>query len=502
MEDKKTRSREKTALRRQAENRLQEQQAEVAELAELPPEKIHRLVHELRVHQVELEIQNDELRQTQVSLEEARSRYSDLYDFAPVSYLTLDESGRILGANLTAASLLGVERGLLSGQLFLQFVAREDMGVFGRFLPKVLESGNRESCEVRLKGRFGEVEARLDGLLWQDTGGERHCRVTVTDISNLRAVERELRRHRDHLEQLVLERTASLEEAVQKLRHEMAERRRAEAEIQRLASFPQLNPSPSLEVDVTGAITYYNQAAVAAVEKLGGEARLTDFLPEDLEAIQIAARQQGEGSFFREVSIADAVFAEHIYFAEPFDVLRVYAVDITARQQAEEALRQSEARYRSLFQDTHAVMLVLDSKTGVIVDANPAACSYYGYTKEELTARKITDINTLARDQVFEEMQRARTGERRQFSFRHRLASGEVRDVEVFSGSVQFHEKTYLFSIIHDVTARKQAEAALRDREAKYRAVIETSADGFCIADMEGRFLEFNDAEQIGRAHV
>lgn len=491
MEDQKPKSRKKTALRRRAEEQLQGQEEELAELA---PEKIRRLVHELRVHQVELEIQNDELRQTQVRLEESRSRYSDLYDFAPVSYFSLDDSGRILEANLTAASLLGVERGLLSGKLFLEFVAREDMGVFGRFLPKVLESENRASCEIRLKGGFGEVEARLDGVLQQDADGVRRCGVTVTDISNLRAAERELRRHRDHLEQLVLERTASLEEAVQKLRHEMAERRQAEAEIKRLASFPQLNPSPVLEIDATGAITYYNQAALAAVEKSGAGARLTEFLPEDLEAIQTAARQGREKSFFREVSIADAVIAEHIHFAKPFDVLRVYAVDITPRKRFEEALRQSEARYRSFFQDTHAVMLVLDPKTGVIVDANPAACSYYGYSKEELTARRITDLNTLAPDQVFDEMQRARAGERQQFSFRHRLANGEIRDVEVFSGPVQFHETTLLFSIIHDVTARKQAEAALGDREAKYRAAIETSADGFCIADMEGRFLEFNDA--------
>jgi PAS domain S-box-containing protein len=491
MEDQKTKSRKKTALRQQAEKKLKDQGTEFEELT---PENNLRLMHELRVHQVELEIQNDELRQTQVSLEEARSRYRDLYDFAPVSYFTLDEFGRILGANLTAVKLLGVERGLLSGKLFLQFVAREDMGVFNRFLPQVLESPNRESCEIRLQGESGEVEAHLDGVLWQDTGGERRCGVTVTDISNLQAAERELRRHRDHLEQLVLERTVSLDETVQKLRHEMAERRQAEAEIKRLASFPQLNPSPTLEIDATGAITYYNQAAVAAVEKLGAGARLTDFLPDDLEEIQTAARQGGEKSYYREVSFANGVFAEHVHFAEPFDVLRVYAVDITPRKRFEEDLRQSEARYRNLFQDSHAVMLVIDPETGVIVDANPAACSYYGYTKAELTARRITDINTLPADQVFDKMHRALAGERKQFSFRHRLANGEVRDVEVFSASVQFPEKTFLFSILHDVTARKQAEAALRDREAKYRAVIETSSDGFCIADMAGCFLEFNNA--------
>ena len=189
MEDRKTKSRKKTALRRRAEGQLQGQEEA---LAELTPEKVRRLVHELRVHQVELEIQNEELRQTQISLEESRSRYSDLYDFAPVSYFTLDETGRILEANLTAASLLGGE-GALIGKIFLQFVAREDMGVFNRFLLEVLEDQSRQSCEVRLKGRFEELMARLDGLLWRDAGGRTRCRVTATDISSLKAVEGELR---------------------------------------------------------------------------------------------------------------------------------------------------------------------------------------------------------------------------------------------------------------------------------------------------------------------
>jgi PAS domain S-box-containing protein len=501
MEDQRDTSRKKTALRQQAEKQLQGQEEA---LAELTPEKIRRLVHELRVHQVELETQNEELRQTQVSLEEARSRYSDLYDFAPVSYFTLDEFGRILGANLTAASLLGVERGLLSGKLFLQFVAREDMGVFGRFLPQVLESPNRESCEVRLKGGFGEVEAHLDGLLWQDAGGERRCGVTVTDISNLRAAERELRRHRDHLEQLVLERTASLEEAVQKLRHEMAERRQAEAEIKRLASFPQLNPSPILEIDFTGAITYYNQAAVVPVEKSGGEARLTDFLPEDLEAIQTAARIEGEGSFYREVSIADAVFAEHIHFAEPFDVLRVYAVDITPRKRAEEALKQahdkleqrvlertadlqrtvkqlqfeveerlaaeemlkqSEARFRSAFDHSPVGAAIVDQDLR-FQRVNPAFCQIIGYTAEELASMNVADISHP--DDLAKSLEIAR-----------RLLAGEVNHVRIEERNIRKDgaviwidlgvsvinpggRPSYFLGIVQDITARKEAERLIQ----------------------------------------
>ena len=125
-------------------------------------------------------------------------------------------------------------------------------------------------------------------------------------------------------------------------------------------------------------------------------------------------------------------------------------------------MKESEERYRSLFKYNHAVMLLIDPATGDIVDANPAACAYYGYTHAELISRNITDINLLPRDQVFKEMQRAMSLQCRQFFFRHRLAGGEVRHVEVFSGPIRLQGRDLLYSIIHDITARRQAEEALQ----------------------------------------
>jgi PAS domain S-box-containing protein len=133
-----------------------------------------------------------------------------------------------------------------------------------------------------------------------------------------------------------------------------------------------------------------------------------------------------------------------------------------ARRQVEEALRESEERYRSLFENEHAVMLLVDPETGAIMNANPAACIYYGYSREELLAQKITDINTLSPEEVFQEMQRARSEQRKHFEFRHRLASGKIRDVEVFSGPIRIKGRELLYSIVHDDTARKQAEEALQ----------------------------------------
>ncbi len=103
-------------------------------------------------------------------------------------------------------------------------------------------------------------------------------------------------------------------------------------------------------------------------------------------------------------------------------------------------------------------MLLIDLENADIIDANPAAISYYGWSHEELTGKKITDINILTKEKVFQEMERAKKEKRQHFFFRHRLSNGEIRDVEVYSGPITIYGRKLLYSIIHDITDRKRAE--------------------------------------------
>ncbi|MES9989942.1 MAG: EAL domain-containing protein [Candidatus Thiodiazotropha endolucinida] len=177
-----------------------------------------------------------------------------------------------------------------------------------------------------------------------------------------------------------------------------------------------------------------------------------------------------------------------------------------------EALRMSEERFRMLFEANKAVMLTIDPDSGSILTANRAAAEYYGYTIDQLLKMSINDINTLSKEEIAQEMQRARKEERNHFVFRHALASGEIRDVEVHSGPFISDGRQVLYSIIHDITDRKRAEAELeqiahydpltglpnrrlktdRLRQAIAYSKRNATSVGVCYLDLDG-FKPIND---------
>jgi PAS domain S-box-containing protein len=173
-------------LRRQAEARLA-QRSET--LKELSHEQIEQLVHELQVHQIELEMQNEQLRRTQVELEVTRDQYADLYDFAPVGYITLDEQGLIMAANLTAAALLGAERANLIRRPLGHYIVPEDQDTFYLSRRRLFETGLPQTSEVRIR-KQGDTYfyARLQAIR-QKEGDASVCRVAVSDINENKQAE-------------------------------------------------------------------------------------------------------------------------------------------------------------------------------------------------------------------------------------------------------------------------------------------------------------------------
>ena len=146
-------------------------------------------------------------------------------------------------------------------------------------------------------------------------------------------------------------------------------------------------------------------------------------------------------------------------------------------QLAEAALRASEDRFRKLFTEHAAVKLVTDAQTGQIVDGNEAAARFYGWPVAELKRMKIGQINTLTAAALKDVIKQVKTGKQSRFELQHRLADGSLREVEVFSNRIVIAGRTLLYSIIQDITQRKQAEAALEQSETRFRQIAASIED-------------------------
>lgn len=160
----------------------------------LPMADAESLAHELRVHQVELESQNEELRQAQLDLAAARDRFIDLYDFAPVGYFTLDSSGRFVEVNLTASALLGVQRRSLLGQPVQRFVVPADAARWREHLQTALQQDGNHRIELSIQPVDAmPVHAQLDGMRVLTAGAQPLLRMALTNVTQRKLAEMDQR---------------------------------------------------------------------------------------------------------------------------------------------------------------------------------------------------------------------------------------------------------------------------------------------------------------------
>ncbi|MFH2130879.1 MAG: PAS domain S-box protein [bacterium] len=181
-----------TELRKHAEDVID---PNIVEVVNLSIAETAHIIHELRIHQVELEMQNHELRNTQSALQEAKDEYTDLYDYAPVGYVTINEKGTILKANLTITRILDVERVFLTGRFFYEFVTQDGQDRYYFFIKRLLAGEKDPSVELKLKKSDGsELWACLDSTPINKTGrGHKLFRLSVTDITRHKQAEEKLR---------------------------------------------------------------------------------------------------------------------------------------------------------------------------------------------------------------------------------------------------------------------------------------------------------------------
>ena len=371
-------------LRKRAEEMLLEQSGA---MDEIPAEDMKRVVHELRVKQIELEMQNDELRRAQRELEASREKYFDLYEIAPIGYVTLNGKGVILESNLTAATLLGQERNRMVGLPLTRFISAEDQDIYYSHYKRLLETREHQECKVRMpRGDGTQLWARLESVAASGIDGDLASRTAIRDITKRIEAEEELDRYRKHLEDLVRERTAELSGSERRLR-------RAE-EVANIGNWEFFLSDNIVRASEGTRIIYgleNKEWSIPDVQKIPlPEYRF--ILDEALKGlieqgrpynVKFKIRRPTDGKIIDIQALAEYDSANKIVFG----VIQ----DITERNRADESIRLAEKTCRDLLETIQLVAVMLDRK-GNITFCNDYLLRLAGCKRQEVLGRNWFDL--------------------------------------------------------------------------------------------------------------
>jgi diguanylate cyclase (GGDEF)-like protein/PAS domain S-box-containing protein len=494
--------------RKRAEEMARKKYAWLKKQAAMSPEETQRMLQELQVHKIELEMQNEELLFAQEQLDAARARYFDLYDLAPVGYCTISEQGLILEANLTAATLLSVTRGKLVKQSLTRFILKEDQNIYYMHHKQILNTGKPQTCELRMVKKDSTLFwAHLAATAARDEGGATICRVVMSDITERKQAE------------------SQREAALELLKQSEAQYRLLADHIKDQVWLMDLDlkwiyVSPSVEkllgytleelkqLPLDKLLTATSYSAAMDVFSMEMPKALAKTLPSSFKVLrELECRCKDDRTLWIESTLSFIQDED----GKPLSILGE-GRDITERKQIEEVLRQSEEKYRNILENIQEGYFEVDL-AGNFTFLNDSICLIHGYPKKELMGmnnRQYTEKEVAKK--VFQAFNRVyKTGKPlKEIGWQIIRKDGAKRDIEASVSLLKDSsgKPTGFRGIIRDITERIQMEEKLHLEEQRFRALAEQSSDIIVLVNREGtityenpaveKILGFKAEEKIG----
>ncbi len=441
-------------------HRAEDQNRQLLEELGTANEKLQVQAEELQLQAEELTAQNEELQRLSQDLESERALLPTVLDQMPGGVIVVEApSGKLLLANQQVEVILG--RPVPFADSRENYAHFQGLHPDGR--PYEPQDYPLTRCLTRGENIFEEEIAIIRG-----DGSRGVIQVNAAPVRNCQGKS----------------------VAAVATYRDITARQEREREIQRLASFPSLNPNPVLEADTAGRITYFNAAVRQALEKLGGAATVRDFLPGDFDEIVATARMTGEKDCRREVQIADAHFLVSLSYVEMFNTVRLYAVDITQRKRAEASSHKANQRTLNILESISDGFFSLD-KEMVVTYFNSAAGKLLGRDAGEVLGRSLFDAFPEARGSIFEERYAEALRERKFLSFEAYFEPAPYRnwyEVRVFP----FEDGISVYFQI--ITERKRAQEVLLRAKEDWERTFDALPDLIAILDNNHRILRANRA--------
>jgi PAS domain S-box-containing protein len=419
-------------------------------------------------------MQNDELRRAQHELGVSCEKYSDLYDLAPVGYLTLNEPGRILEANLTAARLLGVARTDLVRQPLTRFILREDLDIFYQHRQRLFETRAPQSCELRLTRPGGApFWVRGEAILAQDhKTGAPVCRMTLSDITGRKQADETLTRQLE-----ILNATPDF------------------------IGFADARDTRILYINPAGRkmIGWGPEEDVTRLKMAEVHPAWTNRLFRE-QVLPIAIRDgvwKGDAAFLRrdgrEIPVTMVLLA-HKSPGGKLERFSTISRDLTERKQAEadrERLAQFE-RLAQLMKCANDIVLLTDGD-GRILEANDRALETYGYSLAELRQKTIEDLRTPeSRAELPHQIEQLETDGRAVFETMNQRRDRAAFPVEISARFIEIAGVPHRLSIVRDITRRKRAEEALQESSLFNQQIIRSAREGVIVYGCDHRYQVWN----------
>lgn len=414
----------------------------------------------------------DERRQAQEALRESEVRFRSAFEYSGLGMCLVHTDGSFLSVNQAMCDLLDYPEGRLLQMNVNDITHLDDLDLSREQIQQMI-AGERDgfTIEKRYITRSGDVKQCITTVAAVKPPHSEimYLIAQLQDVTSLRQAEAALR-ERDVRYRALVENFPN--GTVHLFDHDMRYIISGGSDLEKIGLSSEMMEGKTIQ-EILPAQTYWQLEPHFRGALAGEEATFEILFRDHLFRVHTLPVLDDDGNVLAGIGMSQ---------------------NITKQRRMMEDLRQSEERYRQMFQGNSAIRLLIDPEDGSIIEANDAACRFYGYSQQEIVTKRIHDINTLTEQEINEEMLLALEQQRNFFRFKHRLASGDIRDVEVYSNPISHKNKQLLFSLITDITERNRFMTELAQSEERYRSVISAMSEGIVLHTPDGTIETFNES--------